>query len=259
VVAQPKKVPIQKKRGRGGLYLLLGLVAVAVVAGLALTRGQPRPDTFDVDPAGPPVTVEGYVLGDPNAPVEVLEWADFECPACMQFATLTEPDVRQRLVSTGQVRFRYFFFPLPNHRSSASAAYAAACAADQNKFWEMHDALYAGFNDWAQGRARDPKGVFRGYAERIGLDVGTWESCYESDKHRQLITQHKAMGIQRGVGSTPTFIIGGKQVPGAISYDAFKAHVDSAAATAGAAAPAAAPAATPASTAPAASDSGARR
>jgi len=240
VVAKAKKVQIQKKGGLGKVYLGLGAVAVLAAAAFVMTGGEPKPDTFPVDPNAAPAVAEGYLLGDPNAPVEVLEWADFECPGCMQFATLTEPDVRERLVRTGQVKFRYFFFPLTEiHRSAASAAFAAACAGDQNKFWEMHDAIYAGFNDWAMGRARDPKNVFEKYAEQIGVDVGTWSSCYDSDKHHATIQSHVTAGVQRGVQSTPTFVIGGRQEAGALAYDQFKALVDSAMVDAGKGVPAA--------------------
>jgi protein-disulfide isomerase len=224
-----KKVQVQKKGGNGKLFLLLGLAALVALAAVVMMGGEPKPDTFPVDPAQPPVTAEGFTMGSPDAPVEVQEWADFECPGCMQFATLTEPDVRQRLVETGQVRFTYFFFPLTSiHRSAASAAYASACAADQDRFWEMHDAIYNGFSDWAGGRARDPKGVFERYAERIGLDVAAWEECYDGDSKRALIQSHVTAGVQRGVESTPTFFINGRKVTSAISYDEFKAHVDSA-------------------------------
>ena len=233
MVAKAKKVQIQKKQGPGRLYAGLGLVAVIAAVAVVVSGGSPKSDTFPVSPNAPASTAEGYLLGNPNAPVQVLEWADFECPGCMQFATLTEPDVRQRLVETGQVSLRYFFFPLTEiHRSAASAAYAAACAGDQNKFWEMHDAIYHGFDDWAGGRARNPKKVFQKYAERIGLDVDSWSSCYDSDKHHDLIASHVAAGVQRGVQSTPTFVIGDRQVPGALTYDQFKAMVDSAAARA---------------------------
>ncbi|HEU4630212.1 MAG TPA: thioredoxin domain-containing protein [Gemmatimonadaceae bacterium] len=228
-----------KKTGYGKFYALL--VGIAVVAGAAIYKssGEPKVDAFAVDPNLPPVQVEGYRLGNPDAPVEVLEWADFECPGCMQFATVTEPDVRERLIRTGQISYRFFFFPLPDHKASAAASYAAACAGDQNKFWEMHDAIFNGFNDWSWGRVRDPKGVFKGYAERLGLDIATWEACYDSDKHHALITSHKAEGLRRGVNATPTFVIGNRMVSGAIGYDQFKALVDSAMVLAGAKAPAA--------------------
>jgi protein-disulfide isomerase len=227
---QPKVTP--GKGGFGKFYLVLGGIAVLAIIAIFLNRGAPKADTFVVDPSVPPPQVDGFVMGNPDAPVRIREWADFECPACMQFATVTEPDVRTRLVETGQVSFEYFFFPLEQHKAAASAAYAAACAADQQKFWEMHDAIYQGFGDWAYGRTRNPRGVFRKYAERIGLDVDAWTECYDSDKHQELITAHKAAGMARGVNSTPTFFVGDVMVPGAVGFDQLRAIVDSVAATA---------------------------
>ncbi len=239
MVKPAKKVQVQS-RSRTPVKLIAGIAIVAVIGLIAysLTTGGPRENNFVVPPNAPPANPEGYLLGNPNAPVEVLEFADFECGACMQFATITEPDVRERLVETGQISFRYFFFPLPQHPASASAAYAAACAGDQGKFWEMHDAIFQGFDDWALGRARNPKNVFERYAERIGLDVGTWSECYDSDKHTATIQSHVTAGTQRGVGSTPTFFIGGEQVNGVRGYDEFKRHVDEALARSGRTAPA---------------------
>jgi protein-disulfide isomerase len=237
-------VKVQPKKGRSKV-IPLALGGIAVLAGVAMVMngGEPKPDTFPVDPSAPaPQRVEGYVMGNPDAPVRIREWADFECPACMQFATVTEPDVRSRLVETGQVRFEFFFFPLTEiHRSAASAAYAAACAGDQSKFWEMHDAIFQGFGDWAQGRARDPKGVFEGYAERIGLDVPAWSACYDSDKHHATIQSHVAAGVAAGVNSTPTFYVNDVQLPGAQGYDQIKAVVDSIMAATSPMAPGAAP------------------
>ena len=236
MVKPAKKVQVQQKRSPVKLIAGLGVVAVIALAAVALAGGGPKENAFPVPASAPPANPEGFLIGNPDAPVQVMEFADFECGACMQFATITEPDVRTRLVETGQVAFRYFFFPLPQHPAAASAAYAAACAADQNKFWEMHDAIFAGFDDWALGRARNPKNVFENYAERIGLDVGTWSECYDSDKHKALIQSHVTAGTQRGVSSTPTFFFNDEQVNGVRGYDEFKAHVDEALAKAPAAA-----------------------
>ena len=78
----------------------------------------------------------GYTIGNANAPVEVTEFGDFECPACGHFATLTEPDIRKRYVSTGKVLWRFVDFPLTMHRNTWHASRAAACADEQGKFWE---------------------------------------------------------------------------------------------------------------------------
>jgi len=219
-----------RRRGFGKFYLLIGGIAVAAIIAIALNTRPAKQDLFPVDPSAPPVATAGYLMGNEDAPVRIREWADFECPGCMQFATITEPDIRSRLVSTGLVSFEYFFFPLVEiHRSAAAAAYAAACAGDQGteNFWKMHDAIYAGFNDWAAGRARNPRGIFSGYAKAIGLNVVQWESCYDSDKFHDLITAHRAEGMQRGVNSTPTFIINDVVMAGGGTYDQIKAVVDS--------------------------------
>lgn len=223
-----------QSRNRAPFYAIIAVVAVAGLAALYFSANQARQDTLEVDAAtmarladGAP---SGYVIGDTSAPVHVIEFADFECNACMQFATITEPDVRRRLVESGQISFEYFFFPLEQHPNSANAAHAAACAADQGRFWEMHDAIFQGYNDWALRQGRSPKGDFERYARNIGLDVGAWERCYDDGEHRDRILAHKAYGMQLGVNSTPTFVIGDQMVSSAISYDRFKAHVDSAAA-----------------------------
>ncbi|HEX6631156.1 MAG TPA: thioredoxin domain-containing protein, partial [Gemmatimonadaceae bacterium] len=114
-----------KKTGYGKFYALLGGIAVLAGAAIYANRGEAKMDTFAVDPNLPPVQVEGYRLGNPDAPVEVLEWADFECPGCMQFATVTEPDVRKRLIETGKMSLRFYDFPLSMHRNTWHASNAA--------------------------------------------------------------------------------------------------------------------------------------
>jgi protein-disulfide isomerase len=160
--------------------------------------------------------------------VQVLEFADFECPACGQFYVLTEPDVRQRLIETGEISYRFFDYPLPGHKNTWPASHAAACANEQGKFWQMHDLIFQGQDQWNGEATSRPKGVFKGYAETIGLDVGKWEQCFDDQKFLRNIQSHRAEAERRMVGSTPTFIIGSRMVPGSISFDKFKAYVDSA-------------------------------
>jgi len=118
---------------------------------------------------------------------------------------------------------------------------AAGCAADQNKFWEMHDRIFRGQNDWNGEATSNPKKVLAGYAKELGLDEDMWEQCLDDRKHLPRIQASMAEGNKLRVSSTPTFIINGKMISSAITYDRLKALVDSAAATA----PASAPAATP--------------
>jgi protein-disulfide isomerase len=226
--------------------MTLGAIAVAGVAivAYAATRPSAADTVTTVDQAlltsGAP---QGFVMGSPTAPVEIVEYGDFECGWCAQFATVTEPDVRQRLVQTGKARFRFVDFPLPMHRNTISAHLAAGCAADQNKFWEMHDRIFQGQNQWNGEATSNPKKVLLGYARALGLDDDAWETCFDDKKHYNRIQASIAEGNKLRVGSTPTFIINGKMHAAALSYDALKAMVDSAAAIAPA--PAAATPATP--------------
>ncbi|HEU5183353.1 MAG TPA: thioredoxin domain-containing protein [Gemmatimonadaceae bacterium] len=227
--------PPPKSRGPNKLFLvILGIIAVVGVALIAMQAGGgPTPKIVAELPPGDAGKAQPYVYGKPDAPVIVAEFADFECPACAQFATLTEPDVRKRLADAGQVTFRFYDFPLEQHRNSILASLSAACAADQNKFWEMHDRIFAGQDAWASrpgesdGSAnRRASRLFSAYAKQIGLDESAWSTCVEEQRHLERIQANRQLGIQRQVRSTPTFVIGNQMVPGAISYDALKRLVD---------------------------------
>lgn len=222
---------VTKAKGRGpgrGFWLALGLVAVLGLGALGYVASKPRVTSTTVDPTLPKLKAEGYLLGSPNAPIEVIEFADFECPGCGQFATITEPDVRAKLVNTGKVRIRFMDYPLPMHRNTWDASLAAACANEQGKFWEMHDAIFASQDQWNGEATDNPKPFFQKYAERLGLNGQTWEQCYDSRKHQGRIMANAAEGERRKVGSTPTFIIGDKMYAEGMTYDQMKAIVDSA-------------------------------
>lgn len=227
----------KKSAGGGGgdskrpFYLLLGGIAIAGIAAIGWMANRPQQGARVVD-ANVTAEAEGYLLGNPDAPVQVLEFADFECPACGQFSTVTGPDVRARLVETGQISYRFYDFPLAMHPNTWDASNAAACANDQGKFWEYHDALFANQHRWSGYATRRPKGVLQELAAQTGLDTGAWEDCFDDRRHQATIEANMREGERRGVGQTPTFIIGDRMIPGAISYDRFKAYVDSAAARA---------------------------
>jgi protein-disulfide isomerase len=227
----------------GKFYGALAAVALvgAAAIGYVATRPEEQPQPTVVDPKLAS-EAQGYLRGDSAAPVQILEWADYECPACAQFATITEPDVRKRLIETGLASYRFFDFPLEQHRNTVGASTAAACAGDQGKYWEMHDRLFAGQMDWNTQATSSPKKIFQGYAREIGLDAAAWESCFDSDKHARRIRANRAEGERRQVRSTPTFVIGTRVIPGALPYDMLTALVDSAAAETKTAGPAAAPA-----------------
>jgi protein-disulfide isomerase len=236
---------VKTARGRStrrGFYAALAIVAVAGGAAIYGIAQQSKRDSVERVAPVAAGEAKGQLRGDPNAPVQIVEFADFECPGCGQFATVTEPDIRTRIVDAGLASFRFYDFPLDIHRNTVKAHMAAACAADQGKFWEMHDRIFAGQNEWNGQATRNPKSVLEGYARELGLDGDKWEDCYDNDRHAAEIEANKQEGIRRQVGSTPTFFIGDRKISGAVPYDEIKAYVDSARAAATAAATPAKPA-----------------
>lgn len=229
-----KKVEVRPS-DRRPFYLLLGAIAVAAVAYIAYQMTQSRSSgVITIDASTPLPEASGYLLGSVTAPVQILEFADFECPACGSFATLTEPDVRKRLIETGQASFRFLDFPLPIHANTWDASMAAACANEQGKFWEMHDQIFANQDRWATQATNRPKAVFSRLARELLLDAKQWDDCYDSQKYKLNIEANRREGERRMVQSTPTFMIGDKLILGAVGFDEMKAYVDSAAAKAAA-------------------------
>lgn len=221
-------------------YIVLGAVA-AIGIGLFVMKARRQAVSI---PANVTVTAadtagfQGYVMGDPNAPVEVVEYADYQCPGCASFETVQFPTIEERLIRTGKVRWRYRDFPLAIHQHSRTAAHAAACANDQGKYWEMHRFIYESQNDWAFGKAA---AHFRELAKPAGLDVAQYDACMASAKYAGRIQASYDEAVRVGAGSTPTLLIAGRLYAGGLAYDDLKHLVDSLAA---AQAPAAAPAAT---------------
>jgi protein-disulfide isomerase len=230
----PRKNAVRASRNASSrpkaFYWLLGAIALVGVAAIGYVTTRPKAGPTDVQNvadttnAGPP---QGYLLGRTDAPVKILEYADFECPSCAGFATVTEPDVRTRIVDAGLANLTYYDFPLTQHRNSLAASNAAACADEQGKFWPMHDRIFQAQDEWNMQATERPKPFFKRYATEIGLDVGKWETCYDERRYQKRIAANLADGVRRGVYSTPSFIIGNKLYAGMRSYDDMKRIVDS--------------------------------
>ena len=218
-------------------FWLLGVIALIGVAALGYVATKPKSssvqatDTADTTNAGPP---QGYLIGKVDAPVKIVEFADFECPSCGGWATVTEPDVRTRIINAGLANLTYYDFPLTQHRNTLAASNAAACADEQGKFWQMHDRLFQAQDEWNGEATEAPKPFFKRYASEVGLDVAKWETCYDARKYSKRIAANLADGLRRGVNSTPTFVIGNRLYPGMRSYDELKGIVDSLAKAGGA-------------------------
>ncbi len=214
--------------GMKRFYLALAAVAVIGIGVLVALSRRPTvsiPVNATVQ-ASDTAGFHGYILGSADAPVEVTVYADYQCPACGGYDAVQFPTVRERLIATGRVRWRYRDFPLDNiHPQARIAAHAAACADEQGKYWEMHRFIYEAQNDWAF----KPNAVseLRSLAKPIGIDMGKYDACMESARYAGRIQASFDEGMKVGVPSTPTFVIGGRMLSGGIPYDALKRIVDS--------------------------------
>ena len=233
---QGRKNPVKTARSASnrptGFYILLSVLALAGIGALAYVVTKPKPEAQEVTVSNDTTNVgpsHGYSLGNPDAPVKILEFGDFECPQCGRFATLTEPDLRKRLIETGQVYFTYYDFPIRGlHKNTDAASMAAACADDQGKFWAMHDRLYDTQDQWNGEATDNPGRVVSGFASELGLNMTQWQQCYDSRKYAKRINANMAEGLRHRVNATPSFVIGNKLYAGGLGYDDMKAAVDSA-------------------------------
>jgi protein-disulfide isomerase len=205
--------------------LIIGLVAVAGVAALGYVLSRPsQPVTLTTAPTN--LAAPRVLRGNPEALVQVVEFADFECPGCGQFATVTEPDVVKQFIESGEISFRFMDFPLVELHPNAVAAHnAAACAIEQGKFWPMHDQIFLRQHEWNGRATRNPKKVLATIADAVGLDADKWDECYDSQRMIPQITANRAEGVRLRVNSTPTFIIGDRVYADVLTYDEFRQAV----------------------------------
>lgn len=149
--------------------------------------------------------VDFNATGDPDAPITITEYSDFQCPYCKRFADQTEQQLVETYVATGKVRFIYRSFGRFIGQESQDAAEAAYCAGDQGKFWEYHDILFANHTGENVGDYTIRK--LQAYAERLGLDMDTFNSCLNSGKYRDRVTQDGVDGLAAGINATPSFVL----------------------------------------------------
>ncbi|RPI55589.1 MAG: hypothetical protein EHM56_05135 [Chloroflexi bacterium] len=146
-------------------------------------------------------------MGEADAPVVVTEFSDYQCPACAQVEETLIPELIERYVDTGQVRFVFRQYPLTQiHPYAPQAAQAAVCAGEQDNYWEMHEKLFAGQGEWAEA-AEVPLDTFEGYAEELGLEGAAFEQCLSSDEAALVVQGDVMAGESLGINATPTFLV----------------------------------------------------
>lgn len=211
----PRPAPAAKKRSPlTPLYLLLGLIVVAG-AGVLITQTRKGGEAARVPV---PVVISpaelqrlpGMSIGRPDAPLTILEFADFQCPGCASWATFMEPLIKERLVNTGRARYVFYDFPLNIHANGFIASRAGRCANEQGKFWEYHDVLFQNQGKWAFEDDAVP--LFVEYAGNVGADEDRFEECIRSDRFAKEVSESTKLGETLGVGGTPTIFVNGQRL-----------------------------------------------
>lgn len=216
----------------------LGLVLVAVIAAVAVAtngsgEGKPRtllPAVVAAEPLDASLPRQGRVLGDPNAPVTIVEWADFQCPYCGSFNKQVIPLLIEDFIKTGQVKMEFRDLPFIDNAvaygESDMAAEAAACAADQGKYMEYHETIFA--NQFGENQGAYSKDRLLRMAELVGLDMDQFGSCFEDRTHKDEIRAMEEEAVAAGINSTPTLVINGRIVRYTGKYEELRAEIEKA-------------------------------
>jgi protein-disulfide isomerase len=229
---QQRKLEQQRAERRKRLLMIVGgVVAVAIVAVLVLIFVNNRGDSSnlpDVQAAAAPdaaIPVNGMTIGDPNAPVKVVEYGDYQCPFCAEFNKDGMPPLLSDYIATGKVQLTFVPFSFLGDESIA-AAEAAFCANDQGKFWAMHETIYANHNGENIGSLSTSR--LQEMAQKSGLDMDQYKACVDAGTHQGDVQNSSATARQAGIASTPSFVINNGDPIGYASWVDFKAEIDAA-------------------------------
>lgn len=222
--------------------VVLWVIAISAIGGAIagvtyLARNSNNAPNGDSSPLTSAISSADWVRGNSASSVTLIEYGDFQCPACAQY----HPLVKRLKDEFGErVAFGFRHFPLSQvHPNAKAAARAAEAAGAQGKFWEMHDILFERQTEWVP--KPNPKAAFVSYAKELGINTDQFETDMDRDDFDDKISAHYQAGVASGVNSTPTFFLNGVKLDNPKSYDDFRNILSRAV-------EAAAPATTPADT-----------
>lgn len=167
------------------------------------------------------------VEGKESAKITIIEFSDFQCPFCERWYKETYPQIKKDFIDTGKAKLYFRHFPLDFHLAAMPAAVGSECAQEQGKFWELHNKIFDNQEKLGTDVAT-AKTQLKTWAQELGLDTTSFNSCLDSDKYKNKVTEDVNDGKAAGVSGTPTFYINGTQLVGAQPYEAFKAALDAA-------------------------------
>jgi protein-disulfide isomerase len=222
-----RKVQQSKQQGPSFRIFYIVLIVVGIAgAALLITYAMGQQDqAASVTPSAPSggdgaeidaetgVTEEGfYYKGSADAPVEVVEYADFQCPACANFVSSSLYDQLQGYVEAGQVQYVFHDFPLSQHHNAPIASQAAYCAGDQGQYWEMHEAIFMRQAQWSNMSNQAAASAFAALGAELGMDGEELAACMNSNRYQQHVQSAFQSAIAANIQATPTFVVNGRSV-----------------------------------------------
>lgn len=229
-----------RQAARRRMLLVGGAIGAAVVLAVVLIalnlpgNTSDLPNVAAVTDPHPGIQADGRTLGDPNAPVTVVEYGDYQCPGCGQFARDLEPRLVEEYVSAGLVRFEFRDYAFLDQRANGSesqdSAAAAFCAADQGAFWPYHATLYS--NQHGENEGAFTRGRLREMAVALGLNIDQFDSCLADGTHSADVEASNQSAQELDLRGTPSFVVNG-QVIDYSGYESIATAVDTALAGAG--------------------------
>jgi protein-disulfide isomerase len=222
----------KRKRQRlivAGIMVGSGLILILLFAlPSIINAARPVGAIVEPEPLTRPV-VDFNTMGDPNAPVKIVEYSDFQCPFCKRFADEVEQQLIDEYINTGKVFFVYTpYGPAGNYigPESESSANAAFCAGEQGKFWEYKDFLFANHTGENVGDFTDKR--LKAFAESLNLDMEKFTSCVKGKKYSSELQNGISQGRALNVGGTPTFVFndGAATIVGVQSFSSFAQQIE---------------------------------
>ncbi len=227
----------RKKERRQQLitFAIIGIFVVVVAGFVAvpsiIAAATPVGAVIAINPSERPQT-DGMSMGDPNAPVRVDVYEDFQCPACKSFTEDVETRLIEAYIKTGKIYYVFHHFPFLDDRvltkESDQAANASLCANEQGRFWDYHDILFANWDGENEGGFADKRLI--AFADNLGLDMDAFNACFAENRYKSQITADLDLGRQIGVTGTPGVFVNGNAVaPGYIpSYEQMQQAIEAA-------------------------------
>ena len=205
-------------QGGAALWVAVILIIIIGIAGIVILAQKQESDNGGSGSSLlPPITESDLVKGNSGSATILIEYSDFQCPACGGYYLLLK---KLNEEFGDKILFVYRHFPLQQHKNAKSAAIASEAAARQGKFWQMHDMIFENQSEWSE--EKNAEGIFTSYTQNLGLNIEQFKNDLNSQEIKEKIDNDYKGGVRANVNGTPTFFLNGKKIITPRNYNEFK-------------------------------------